>query len=108
MKPRSTGIQAKDIDTDAILRFVSIGARDEQWTMFGPICELMADIPPKVVRAKLAKLIRQGLLDGCTCGCRGDFELTEAGAERIGFALPQRSAGLRIDMSPMFPVRGTN
>lgn len=27
----------------------------------------------KVVRAKARRLIRRGLLDGCPCGCRGDF-----------------------------------
>lgn len=31
------------------------------------------NMPPKVVLAKARKLIRRGLLDGCDCGCRGDF-----------------------------------
>jgi hypothetical protein len=35
--------------------------------------------PHKVVVAKLAKLIRRGLIDGCACGCRGDFEITTLG-----------------------------
>jgi len=34
---------------------------------------------PNLVRAKMASLIRRGLVDGCACGCRGDFELTEKG-----------------------------
>jgi len=33
----------------------------------------------KLVRAKMGMLIRRGLVTGCTCGCRGDFELTEKG-----------------------------
>ena len=33
-------------------------------------------IPEKVVRAKAKRLIRRGLVTGCTCGCRGDFEIT--------------------------------
>lgn len=36
-------------------------------------------IPAKLVRAKMAMLIRRGLVDGCSCGCRGDYELTSKG-----------------------------
>jgi hypothetical protein len=32
-----------------------------------------------LVRAKMRKLIASGLIDGCTCGCRGDYEITEKG-----------------------------
>lgn len=35
--------------------------------------EVGEHIPWKVVNAKCASMIRRGLLDGCTCGCRGDF-----------------------------------
>lgn len=31
--------------------------------------------PPKVVRAKLKRLIEQGRITGCVCGCRGEFEV---------------------------------
>ncbi|MBL7487125.1 hypothetical protein [Frankia sp. AgW1.1] len=31
-------------------------------------------IPEKIVLAKAKRLIRRGLLEGCACGCRGDFE----------------------------------
>ena len=33
--------------------------------------------PRKVVLAKLQRLIDQGRITGCTCGCRGDFEVQE-------------------------------
>jgi hypothetical protein len=33
----------------------------------------------KVVLAKAHQLIKRGLLDGCDCNCRGDFELTSKG-----------------------------
>lgn len=37
-------------------------------------------IPKGVHPLGVAKiLIREGLIDGCTCGCRGDFVLTERG-----------------------------
>lgn len=33
--------------------------------------------PEKLVRAKMAGMIHKGLVDGCPCGCRGDYKLTE-------------------------------
>lgn len=30
-------------------------------------------IPEKVILAKVQKLIRRGKIQGCWCGCRGDF-----------------------------------
>lgn len=33
------------------------------------------DMPAKVVLAKARKLIRRRLLDGCECGCRGDWRV---------------------------------
>jgi hypothetical protein len=43
--------------------------------------EQFPDFPPKVVTAKLGSLVRRKVLDGCTCGCRGDFEIL---ADRVG------------------------
>lgn len=41
-------------------------------------------VPKGVSALGVAKiLIRDGLLDGCTCGCRGDFTLTDAGRAAI-------------------------
>jgi hypothetical protein len=34
-------------------------------------------VPEKVVLAKAKRLIARKLLDGCPCGCRGDFEIPE-------------------------------
>lgn len=36
------------------------------------------DVPDKVLRAKLGKLIRRKLITGCICGCRGDFTVVLA------------------------------
>lgn len=36
-----------------------------------------SSVPYKVVEAKARRLIRRGLLTGCTCGCRGDFEVVD-------------------------------
>lgn len=35
-------------------------------------------LPTRLVRAKARKLIRRGLIDGCACGCRGDFSMPDA------------------------------
>lgn len=32
-------------------------------------------IPEKIVLAKAKRLIRRGLISGCGCGCRGDFQI---------------------------------
>jgi len=39
-------------------------------------------VPSKLALAKMAAMIRKGLVDGCPCGCRGDFEITEKGRAR--------------------------
>lgn len=44
--------------------------------------------PEKVALAKMRRLIARGLVDGCPCGCRGDFELTDKGREMIGQPAP--------------------
>lgn len=36
-------------------------------------------VPEKIVRAKVLRLMRRELMDGCACGCRDDFEVTAAG-----------------------------
>ena len=83
-------MQAKDIDDLALLKFIDrkqieLGTWVSVWDMEPPYSEL----PDKLFRAKMAKLIKRGLLDGCTCGCRGDYELTEAGRDYIA----QHAAG---------------
>lgn len=40
--------------------------------------------PNKVVRAKMRSLYKRGLVGGCDCGCRGDFEITDKGLTFLG------------------------
>jgi hypothetical protein len=35
----------------------------------------------KIKIQKMAKLIKRGLVSGCGCGCRGDYEITKKGIE---------------------------
>jgi hypothetical protein len=37
------------------------------------------ETPHALVHAKMRRLMHRGLVDGCDCGCRGDFELTDKG-----------------------------
>jgi hypothetical protein len=63
--------QAKDIpDDDLIAAVVKHGPYAMTWDLTAEL-----DAPRKVVLAKARKLIKRGLLDGCACGCRGDFTL---------------------------------
>jgi len=39
------------------------------------------DTPAKLVLAKMRMLMRRELVQGCGCGCRGDFEITQRGRE---------------------------
>jgi hypothetical protein len=49
--------------------------------------EELWEYPPKVLLAKLRRLVARGLLDGCACGCRGDFEITDRGKEILARVL---------------------
>lgn len=44
------------------------------------------ETPEKLALAKMRMLERRGLIDGCTCGCRGDFELTSKGLAKLNEA----------------------
>lgn len=87
---------ARDIPDAAFLDVIEIaGGPRGQWVMVHEVCAELERrgfraaamrsgqpqdiVPAKIVRAKAARLIERGLMDGCTCGCRGDFELTDAG-----------------------------
>lgn len=39
----------------------------------GGVSEDLGAAPSNLVRAKLDRLVRRRLVDGCACGCRGDF-----------------------------------
>lgn len=82
-------MQAKDIPDDTVLAMVE-RLRNEQYAPYPHFdlprsvntWELSAALLPamtegeavKLTLAKCASLIRRGLLAGCACGCRGDFE----------------------------------
>jgi hypothetical protein len=83
-------LQCKDIPAEPILRFIA--SHDGAWCnwYFGNARDVHAafpaDVPDKLLLAKMAALMRTGLVSGCDCGCRGDYTITMKGRERIGLA----------------------
>lgn len=82
-------MKAADISDDRLLRIIREfndgsapprvpgGWSGPRWALMWDLQDRLPEFPEKVIRAKCRQLIKRGLLDGCTCGCRGDFELTE-------------------------------
>lgn len=58
------------------------------WCLIWDVAERLPGFPEKVVLAKARQLIRRGLIDGCGCGCRGDFEITPVGREFLAALKP--------------------
>ncbi len=78
MSAKDTGMQAKDIPEGIFLDVVRNGFHKNALGMqLRHVIEAFPGVPEKVVRAKADKLIRRGLLRGCACGCRGDFNVVE-------------------------------
>jgi hypothetical protein len=80
--------QAKDVDEAAVIAAIQrlrttpypysgVVPQDKRWVHFDELHDAFPDVPKKVFRAKLAAMIRKDILDGCTCGCRGDFEIRD-------------------------------
>jgi len=76
-------MQAADIDDWEFLNLVAAYNLDEdRWALVWDM-QAYFDVPFKVIRAKARKLLRRGLMDGCHCGCRGDFEVIDSAERRV-------------------------
>lgn len=65
---------------------VSTGHYDGTWSNRSDVqreLEALAkrEYPEKVVIAKFRSLVRRKMTEGCDCGCRGDWQLTQKGAD---------------------------
>lgn len=87
-------MQCKDIPDAPVLRFLANlppwpDGQPRAWGnwYFGDDADVSAampaGIPEKLVLAKMRQMIRRRVVDGCTCGCRGDFEITEKGLAEL-------------------------
>lgn len=74
-------MKAADLrDSDVLLAVWELGGKDPgefAKAFTWDIAKRFPGVPEKVVVAKLKALKRRGLVDGCTCGCRGDFTLVD-------------------------------
>ena len=83
-------VKAADIDGVALIRLVDRIGRPlggMRWAQCWDIAPHYPTTPYRVVHAKLTRLLNVGLLDGCPCGCRGDWVPTTAGYQLIGVKL---------------------
>jgi hypothetical protein len=95
-------MQCKDIPTLPILAFLK--RHEGRWCNWSGLEEAQTTemwdwyarsvrnampnhVPDKLILAKMRMLISKGLVDGCACGCRGDFELTERGKQVLVLAM---------------------
>lgn len=79
-------MQCKDIMDRPILEFLN--TLDNWGTLFPGFDNSVSlampkETPEKLVMAKMNMMIRRGVVSGCTCGCRGDYEITENGLKEL-------------------------
>ena len=67
-------LQCKDIPDEPILDYLA-GADGPVAQWDAGLRTAMGNPPDKLVLAKLRRLVSRGLIDGCPCGCRGDFRI---------------------------------
>lgn len=68
-------VQAKHLTYARFIAALVEAQGDRVWTMRHEVEALLSDFPPYVVRAKAVAAIKHGLMHGCVCGCRGDWEV---------------------------------
>lgn len=81
-------MQTKDIPTEPILEFLAKNPKQmHNWCWLeSPYCianVLPKNTPDKLIISKMNNLIKKGLVDGCTCGCRGDYYITNKGLQYL-------------------------
>ena len=85
-------MKCSDIPTRPILEFLE-RIHPKPATAFDGYEESVSLVMPmangkKLVLAKMKKLINAGLVEGCACGCRGDFLITDKGRLALNHHLP--------------------
>lgn len=82
-------LQAKhlpDLSMLTTIAAISAAKKDENygsdvspWVLIWELERVMPHVPEKVIRAKMKSLLRRGLIEGCSCGCRGDYYILPKG-----------------------------
>jgi hypothetical protein len=85
-------VRCKDIPERPILEWLKI--RKNKDLLWGTWCQGYENsvpfpdgIPPKLRIAKMAQMIKKGIVSGCPCGCRGDYEITDKGLEMLALEI---------------------
>ena len=98
-------MKCKDIDERPILEFVRnlndhpidegpIYCSTATWFRgFNNSVPMPEGTPENLIIAKMAQMIKKGVLDGCPCGCRGDYEITDKGREELERLPPAKKVG---------------
>lgn len=81
-------MQCKDIPEIPILRFLDgLGRWGTTFRGFDNSVQraMPYGVCDRLAIAKMATMKRRGLVDGCECGCRGDWVLAEGGRRKLLF-----------------------
>jgi hypothetical protein len=82
-------MQCKDIPDRPILEFLEkLAGKWASWYDPGwaenSVRHAMPALPnEKLALAKMRQMIHRGVVDGCPCGCRGDFVITDKGRAEL-------------------------
>lgn len=91
-------MQLKDIDHIPILRFLA--ENQTKWCNWFPLScanSVQNAFPEqvrgtKLVLCKMQNLQRRKLVSGCSCGCRGDYVITDKGLDMVGMPIHPKRA----------------
>ena len=78
-------LKASDITDAQIFAVVDhVRATKRSWTSMTDLMEMLPEFPCegpngrwKIIHAKMRQMIAKKRIDGCPCGCRGDFQRME-------------------------------
>lgn len=90
--------QCKDIPDVPILRFLAghgtpsddrqewtnwFALTGDDWDRFSVRSAMPAWVDGTLALAKMRQMMHRGVVDGCSCGCRGDFVITDKGHDEL-------------------------
>jgi hypothetical protein len=90
---------SKDLSTEVILK--ELAKHQGRWTTWGDKEYSMPNIQlrtypnssKKIWLSKMKKLIKKGLVGGCDCGSRGDYEITDEGLDFLNIKRDKEYTG---------------
>jgi len=93
-------VKAADISDEEFIRAVVKCAADYggNWAMARNVFDEFPTFPPKVVQAKARQLLKRGWLEGCGCGCRGDWHVPSGPFEKLPDNAPEWLVELSDDV----------